>query len=227
MEDERYQDVCSYIRALIKDGQLQLGDRLPTERTLAETLGVSRGTVRDGLRLLESMGVLESRQGSGNYLSNQMGRYLAQSLQFMLLLGEIDYASINRMRRALELQTYRIVPQKCTRENLDTLRAIVCKMERTRCPEIDEEFHAELIRISGDPLTQTVMDALSDVIGNLIAQFLSRGAQEMLSQTLDSHRRMIECLEHGRITEGCAAIMHHYDIIDAEIARWQAERNIR
>lgn len=225
MEEERYQDVCSYIRARIEDGTLRLGDRLPTERTLAETLGVSRGTVRDGLRLLESMGVLESRQGSGNYLSNQMGRYLSQTLQFMLLLGQIDYTSINRMRRALELQSYRIAAQKCTRENLNTLRAILNEMERTRCAETDERFHAELIRISGDPLMQMVMDALSDVIGKLIAQFLSRVASDMLGQTLDSHRDMIACLEHGRITEGCAAIMHHYDIIDAEITRWQSERN--
>lgn len=90
MEEERCQDVCGYIRSLIARGELHLGDRLPTERALSQALGVSRGTVRDGLRLLESMGVLESHQGSGNYLSNNMGHYLAQSLHFMLLLGEID-----------------------------------------------------------------------------------------------------------------------------------------
>ena len=72
MEEDRYQDVCTYVRRLIEQGQLRPGDRLPTERALSQDLGVSRGTVRDGLRLLESMGVLESRQGSGNYLSNHM-----------------------------------------------------------------------------------------------------------------------------------------------------------
>ena len=210
MEEERYQDVCSYIRTLIERGELHLGDRLPTERALSLALGVSRGTVRDGLRLLESMGVLESRQGSGNYLSNHMGRYLAQSLHFMLLLGEIDYQSINRMRRAIELQSYRIAVQRCTPEQIHA--------------QTDEAFHAALIELGGDPLMQTVMESLSDVIGKLISQFLSRGAQDILVQTLDSHRRILECLEHRHLEAGCAAISRHYDIIDAEIARWQAER---
>lgn len=224
MEEERYQDVCSYLRDLIEQGQLRLGDRLPTERDLAQALGVSRGTVRDGLRLLESMGVLESRQGSGNYLSNRMGKYLAQSLHFMLLLGEIDYQSINRMRRAIELQSFRIAVQASAPEQIQELHRIQSELERTRSPEKDEAFHAALISLGGDPLMRIVSDALSDVIAHLIQQFLTRGAQEMLHQTLDSHRRILDCLEQRRVDAGCAAIAQHYDIIDAEIARWQADR---
>ena len=224
MEEDRYQDVCTYVRRLIEQGQLRPGDRLPTERALSQDLGVSRGTVRDGLRLLESMGVLESRQGSGNYLSNHMGQYLAQSLHFMLLLGEIDYQSINRMRRAIELQSYRIAIQTSTPEQVQGLWRIQEELERTRSAEKDEAFHDALIDLGGDPLMRIVSDALSDVIGHLITQFLTRGAQDLLHQTLDTHRRMIEYLEQRRVDAGCAAITRHYDIIDTEIARWQAER---
>lgn len=224
MEEDRYQDVCTYVRRLIEQGQLRPGDRLPTERALSQDLGVSRGTVRDGLRLLESMGVLESRQGSGNYLSNHMGQYLAQSLHFMLLLGEIDYQSINHMRRAIELQSYRIAIQTSTPEQVQGLWRIQEELERTRSAEKDEAFHDAIIDLGGDPLMRIVSDALSDVIGHLITQFLTRGAQDLLHQTLDTHRRMIEYLEQRRVDAGCAAITRHYDIIDTEIARWQAER---
>ena len=224
MEEDRYQDVCTYVRRLIEQGQLRPGDRLPTERALSQDLGVSRGTVRDGLRLLESMGVLESRQGSGNYLSNHMGQYLAQSLHFMLLFGEIDYQSINRMRRAIELQSYRIAIQTSTPEQVQGLWRIQEELERTRSAEKDEAFHDAIIDLGGDPLMRIVSDALSDVIGHLITQFLTRGAQDLLHQTLDTHRRMIEYLEQRRVDAGCAAITRHYDIIDTEIARWQAER---
>ena len=217
MEEDRYQDVCTYVRRLIEQGQLRPGDRLPTERALSQDLGVSRGTVRDGLRLLESMGVLESRQGSGNYLSNHMGQYLAQSLHFMLLLGEIDYQSI-------ELQSYRIAIQTSTPEQVQGLWRIQEELERTRSAEKDEAFHDAIIDLGGDPLMRIVSDALSDVIGHLITQFLTRGAQDLLHQTLDTHRRMIEYLEQRRVDAGCAAITRHYDIIDTEIARWQAER---
>ena len=98
------------------------------------------------------------------------------------------------------------------------------ELERTRSAEKDEAFHDAIIDLGGDPLMRIVSDALSDVIGHLITQFLTRGAQDLLHQTLDTHRRMIEYLEQRRVDAGCAAITRHYDIIDTEIARWQAER---
>ena len=98
-------------------------------------------------------------------------------------------------------------------------------MERTRSAETDEAFHAGLIELGGDPLMRIISDALSDVIGRLIGQVLSHGAQEMLVQTMDTHRRILECLEQRRVEAGCAAIARHYDIVDAEITRWQAEQN--
>ena len=105
----------------------------------------------------------------------------------------------------------------CIRDRVQGLWRIQEELERTRSAEKDEAFHDAIIDLGGDPLMRIVSDALSDVIGHLITQFLTRGAQDLLHQTLDTHRRMIEYLEQRRVDAGCAAITRHYDIIDTEI----------
>src|SRR5664280_2187255 len=63
-----YEDVVSQIRALIEEGRLKQGDQLPTERDLSETFKVSRATIREAIRTLESHRLVQSRQGEGTYV---------------------------------------------------------------------------------------------------------------------------------------------------------------
>ena len=70
MEEVReYQKAVEYLCGLIKAGELKIGSKLPTERKLAETLSIGRNSTREALRILENMGVIVCRQGSGNYLA--------------------------------------------------------------------------------------------------------------------------------------------------------------
>ena len=71
-----YSLVVEQIRELIESGQLKPGDKLPTERSLAEQLGVSRSSVREALSALEVLGVINSRQGLGNYVANNVSSIL-------------------------------------------------------------------------------------------------------------------------------------------------------
>lgn len=67
--EKAYEKVVERIKQLVVEGKLVPGSRLPTERSLAEELNVSRNSVREGLRVMQNMGILSSQQGSGNYLS--------------------------------------------------------------------------------------------------------------------------------------------------------------
>ena len=74
MEQSRneYQKVIEYIRNQIASNKLSIGSKLPTERELAEHLSISRNSTREAIRTMENMGMLESQQGSGNYLCGNM-----------------------------------------------------------------------------------------------------------------------------------------------------------
>ena len=68
-----YDQVLEYLKTLIKNKEISYGGKIPSERELMETLGISRNSVREALRILEHTGVLESHHGKGNFLVNRMG----------------------------------------------------------------------------------------------------------------------------------------------------------
>ena len=70
--NREYTKVIRYICNLIESGDLRMGERLPTERAISETLSISRNSTREALRTLEHMGAVECRQGSGNYLAENI-----------------------------------------------------------------------------------------------------------------------------------------------------------
>ena len=97
-----YEKVIEYVETLILAGKLTVGDRLPAERELALTLNVSRTAVRDALRLLVTLGIVESRQGSGNYIAQHFDRSLEQVLTIMYTLDNLSFTQIQEFRFAVE-----------------------------------------------------------------------------------------------------------------------------
>lgn len=83
-------------------GRFQAGEKLLPERELAQKLEISRNSAREGLRILENMGVLESQQGAGNYVSGNFDEILAEMLSFMYILKKIDVDKITEFRSTLE-----------------------------------------------------------------------------------------------------------------------------
>ena len=73
-ETREYQKVIDYVCQMIADGQLKIGDRLPTERQIAETLSIGRNSTREALRMLEHIGMISCKRGSGNYLTDNVSR---------------------------------------------------------------------------------------------------------------------------------------------------------
>src|SRR5208283_5878453 len=97
-----YEDVVSQIRALIEEGKVKRGDQLPTERELSETLRVSRGTVREAIRTLESMQLVESRQGNGTYVLASSEEALLQPLAAALFREQDSIYDIFFARKVIE-----------------------------------------------------------------------------------------------------------------------------
>ena len=75
-----YEQVIEQIKSKIKSGEIKKGDRLPSEREMAESIGVSRASVREAIRALEVVGLVESRQGAGNYIKTNFDNSLFEPL---------------------------------------------------------------------------------------------------------------------------------------------------
>ncbi|MBQ2626219.1 MAG: FadR family transcriptional regulator, partial [Eubacterium sp.] len=88
--EKSYEKVVQHVKDEILNGKLHPGDKLATERVLAEQLAVSRNSVREGLRILENIGVITSQQGSGNYISLNFDETMSEVLSFMYFLKGMD-----------------------------------------------------------------------------------------------------------------------------------------
>lgn len=222
MEDREYNKVIAYIKDLIRKGSLRTGDKLPTERELAETLAVGRYSIREAMRIMDAMGLIESRQGSGNYLITNIEKNLTETMGLMLLIKEVDYVQISQLRRAIELYAYGCAIQQFSQEQIEVLTTTIEKMRVTTGKEkaqFDKQFHDEIIRGSGNTLIISIMESLSSVCNDLIEKVVTEAEPAVEKALSKAHEELLKGLRSKNLDLGLKAIHLHYDIIDAEIRK--------
>ena len=168
-----HEQVLAQIEQKILDGELRVGERLPSERELAEALGVSRASIREALRALEVMGIVESHIGSGpesgSFVSGRSSEALGNLLRLHMALAQISLADLVDIRRQLEQNNARQAAIRRTDEDLAHLESIIHSM---RAPglhyeqfnELDTEFHVSIARASKNALASDLMQALRDAV---------------------------------------------------------------
>lgn len=222
MEVREYNKVIAYIKDLIREGSLKTGDKLPTERELAETLTVGRYSIREAMRIMDAMGLIESRQGSGNYLITNIEKNLTETMDLMLLIKEVDYVQISQLRRAIELYAYGCAIQQFSDEQVEEISISIEKMRITAGTEkaqFDKQFHDEIIRGSGNTLIISIMESLSSVCNDLIEKVVTEAEPEVEKALSEAHEDVLKGLRSRDLSIGLAAIHRHYDIIDTEISK--------
>jgi GntR family transcriptional repressor for pyruvate dehydrogenase complex len=221
MENREYAKVIEYIKTLIKEGQLELGHKLPTERDLAETLNLGRYSVREALRIMDNMGFIESRQGSGNYLIMKLSKNIAESMEMMLLVKQVNFHEINQVRRAMELQAFQLAAENITPEALEGLKVIYNQMLTASEKEkvlLDKKLHDEILQLSGNKLMISMMEALAETCQNLIAHVLNKVSSKRKEELMKAHYDILASLGNKDMAKGKEAINKHYDLIDEEFS---------
>ena len=159
--------VLKALAGFVQQEALEPGQKLPTERVLAEHLKVSRNTVREALTRWEGLGLVERRQGSGTYLKAEVS---ADMLHLPLTLtGGADAIGLMQtleIRRALEAEAAGLCAERATADSIESIEAKLDIMERAfhetggATPEPDWEFHQAIYRASGNPLFEQIIAAM-------------------------------------------------------------------
>lgn len=211
--DKTYYQVIAYIMEMIKEGKLSFHSKLPSERELMETLGMGRNSVREALRTLEIIGLVESCHGKGNFLVNHMGESLSSVFSVLLFTGESNYLEVSQLRRAIEVQAFAQAADRITEDDRNRFAGIILKMDTGTHEErvqADEDFHQLLIQCSGNHLLVLLMDALSYVCREEILMILENQAVEHVEQWKTLHRRIFDYLMIGDKEQGVDALLDHY-----------------
>ena len=162
-----YHYLVEQIQQRIMANELKFGDKLPPEREMSEIYNISRNSVREALRTLEVVGLIECRHGDGNFIANRLDGCVINALSAMFVLNKGKLSELLQMRRAIELGSVRNIIERGSPTDAETLREIMAEYEGAdveKYLDLDERFHQTIVTLSGNTLYQIVFDMLSALI---------------------------------------------------------------
>ena len=220
-----YRQVADAIMALIKTGDYKPGSRLPSERDLAVAYKVSRPTVREAMIALEIRGLVESRHGSGIYITEhppaQMG---ADDL-------DIGAFELTEARRLFEGEAAALAATAITDEQLAELETIIADMikenNRKQTGEMaDRRFHVAIARATRNTAITTVIENLWDIRykSPLCRHMLERARSVGVQPRIGEHRRIFAALKKHDPKAARAAMRDHLErVIDGLLVATESE----
>ena len=208
-----HQSVQDALRTYIIENDLQSGDGLPPEGELAKRLGVSRSSVREAVKGLESVGLLRSERGNGVFVADFTFEPLLTNLHYGLLVDHRDLVEMLEVRRVLEVGMIESAIAGVSAEQLTELDGIVDEMHRAaergeQRPELDREFHRLLFSSTGNSTLLTLVDVFWRTFRS--ASDLAKLPEPDPAHVCDMHRAIVEAVRDRDADRARAALERHY-----------------
>lgn len=215
-----YEEVVSQVHDLIREEKLKAGDQLPSERELAETFKVSRTSVREALRALETRGLVISRTGMGTFVAELPIESLVAPLATILLEEKGALADIFEVRRLVEPQIASLAAERATEKDIERMRKILDKQKGEvdqggTGVEADAEFHFAISQATQNQALQKLISGLMDI--------LSRSREESLQTpgrteaSLASHHRILSAIEIHDKNQAQEAMLDHIERVEENV----------
>lgn len=210
------EEVADRIRVLMLDGTFPPGEPLPSERHLAERFGVSRGSIRDALRTLETIGLLETRHGQGTFPHElSVDRLVAPLASVMAYRSDLQDELLD-VRRMFEPAVARAAALRATEEDLADLQRILetqrqkLKAGQSAIAE-DTAFHAILARATRNRVVMSIMATLNDLLVESRTQSLRQKGRP--ARSIDGHEAVVAALRRRDVEGASQAMYNHIDQI--------------
>jgi GntR family transcriptional repressor for pyruvate dehydrogenase complex len=218
IEGERHgttsEEVVQQLREMIHRGELKLGDRLPPERDLARLLGVSRPTLRAGIRTLAAVGVLQSRQGAGTFVveADISPALDANPLRMMASLHGFSNEEMFEARIALEMAIAGLAAERATGEQLAAMSEEVAEMfaalnEPEEYLVHDMRFHQTIAAASGNRILTALMNMVATILFEIRSKTVHRALD--LKESADMHRQIYRCIRDRNPESARNAMYEH------------------
>ncbi|MCG0277137.1 MAG: FadR family transcriptional regulator [Thermanaeromonas sp.] len=194
-----YEEIVNQIKELIGEGNLKPGDRLPSERELAERLHVSRASVREALSALAAMGVITIRPGEGTFVQAVRNGAIVEPLAMALLMDRQATLDLLEAREILETETAALAARRACPEEMEKLEEIIKEMEveleeGRLGEETDVRFHLTIAEAAHNSVLSRLMYTVSDTIRQAL-----RSSRQRLYQTPENAEKLY--LQHKAIYE--------------------------
>jgi GntR family transcriptional repressor for pyruvate dehydrogenase complex len=215
LEVQSADQVVRHVAILIEQGLLRPGDRLVPERELALELGVSRPTVRAGLHALAAMGVTESRQGAGTFITGGPPRLGAGPLSFLAALHGFTRDEIFEARRVLEVGAAGLAAERGLTDRLAPMAEEVAGMfanltEPQTFLVHDVRFHRAVAASGGNPVLLALVEMVSSLVYEQRRLTVERAHD--LKESAEMHRRIYQAIRDKDAERARAEMSAHLEL---------------
>ncbi|KYM43997.1 FadR/GntR family transcriptional regulator [Fusobacterium necrophorum] len=168
----QYLKVIDKIKEKIFSGKIKIGDKLPPERDLAEEYKVGRPSIREAVRGLEILGLLEVKQGSGTYVRNNIEKLMVDSLDIIYNTNNVSDREVIEFREMFEYSSVKLAALNATDEEIAELECILRRMKETNSSqeleELDLSFHEQIAVMSHNILIMETFVAIRNFFNRCI-----------------------------------------------------------
>jgi GntR family transcriptional regulator, transcriptional repressor for pyruvate dehydrogenase complex len=191
-------EAIDIIKQMILRGEIQPGQRLPAERELATQLGVSRPSLREAIRALIALNILESRHGEGTFVSSLEPEVLAEPIDFLLRINEDAIYALFEARRVLEAAAAALAAVRATDLELSDLEDFA-RQGRTKVDDVDVfiehdvEFHARIRRTTRSPILESLLASISAL--SYESRRRTARSPAVRARALADHQAMVKTLK--------------------------------
>ncbi len=211
-QQKLYKNIVNQIRKMILSGELKKGDQLPSERDMAQQFGVSRTAVREAIKSLSEIGLIDIMVGRGTFVANNTADRIVESVNLLLDVEKVVKEDLHYARKVLEAPIAKLAAKNRKQENIDQLQFLIKKMEKSKNHtkkfiEVDMEFHVELAKASGNSafvvLTQAIMQILRSDL-TFVLNF-----QDQTETALSHHKKILKNIVSQDIEGAELAMQSH------------------
>lgn len=218
-----YEEIAEQIRLLVSEGHVKAGDRLPSERDLAERLQVSRASVREALSALEMMGLVEIRSGEGTYIKQVNIDSVVAPLAWVLSMEKDVVLELLEVRKILETQAVVLAAERAEAEELIEIRDALAEMKHDlevgRLGDAsDHSFHYAIARSTKNKILIRLMNAISDTMQQTLKTsrtklYEKKGIPERLYQ---EHEKIYLAIADKSPQEASLCMLNHLEGVEKE-----------
>jgi GntR family transcriptional repressor for pyruvate dehydrogenase complex len=207
--------VVDHVRRLIEAGRLKPGDQLPPERELAQKIGVSRPSLRSGLRSLQAMGVVQARQGAGTFIADGPPRLGEAPLRFLAALHGFTRDKMFEARRVLEVGSAGLAAERANGDHMAAMADEVASMFATLDEPLeflrhDVQFHRAVAAGSQNPVLATLIDTVAELVFETRRSTVERATD--LKESAEMHRRIYQAIKARDAERARRTMSEHLDL---------------
>ncbi len=221
------EEIVQEILSMIREGKIRPGDKLPAERQLAATLNVSRPSLREALRALSIMNVVEIIQGDGVYVTNLKPERLFEHLEFIFSLDDSTFLQLFEARKVVEASFAEMAARRAGIDDIRELEVMLTQATETvDNPEtflqIDFELHAKIAEIAHNPILSRLMTGVASL--SRASRNRTGEVAAVRHQAAEDHRAIVAAIAAHDPAAAREAMLRHLSRVEASLGESVTDR---